>query len=48
LDHARDNINPLKEESRVFIGDVPIKGVQVTKALGVKIDQFLAWDSHIA
>ncbi len=31
----------------VFIRNEPIKGVQVTKALGVKIDQFVTWDSHI-
>jgi hypothetical protein len=37
----------LEEQPRVFIGDEQIKGVQVTKALGIKIDQFLTWDSHI-
>jgi hypothetical protein len=44
---SRHNINTLDEQPRVFIGDEPIKGVQVTKTLGVKIDQFLTWDSHI-
>jgi hypothetical protein len=44
---SRHNINTLEEQARVFIGDEPIKVVQVTKALGVKIDQFLTWDSHI-
>ena len=44
---SRHNINTLEEQPCVFIGDEPIKGVQVTKALGVKIDQFLTWDSHI-
>ncbi|CAB4026264.1 Hypothetical predicted protein [Paramuricea clavata] len=44
---SRHNINTLEEQPRVFIGDEPIKGVQVTKTLGVKIDQFLTWDSHI-
>ena len=44
---SRHNINTLEEQQRVFIGDEPIKGVQVTKTLGVKIDQFLTWDSHI-
>ena len=44
---SRHNINTLEEQPRVFIGDETIKGVQVTKALGVKIDQFLTWDSHI-
>jgi hypothetical protein len=37
----------LEEQPSVFIGDEPIKGVQVTRTLGVKIDQFLTWDSHI-
>jgi hypothetical protein len=32
------NINTLEEQPRVFIGDEPIKGVQVTKALCVKTD----------
>jgi hypothetical protein len=40
---SRYNINTLEEQPRVFIGDEPIKWVQVTKALGVKIDQFLTW-----
>jgi hypothetical protein len=44
---SRHNINTLEEQPRVFIGDEPIKGVQVRKTLGVKIDQFLTWDSHI-
>jgi hypothetical protein len=44
---SRHNINTLEEQPRVFIGDEPIKGVQDTKALVVKIDQFLTWDSHI-
>ena len=44
---SRHNINTLEEQPSVFIGDEPIKGVQVTKTLGVKIDQFLTWDSHI-
>ncbi|CAB3983987.1 Hypothetical predicted protein [Paramuricea clavata] len=44
---SRHNINTLEEQPRVFIGDEPIKGVQVTKTLGVKIGQFLTWDSHI-
>jgi hypothetical protein len=38
---SRYNINTLEVQPRVFIGDEPIKGVQATKALGVKIDQFL-------
>ncbi|CAB3996781.1 Hypothetical predicted protein [Paramuricea clavata] len=44
---SRYNINTLDEQLRVFIGDEPIKGVHFTKALGVKIDQFLTWDSRI-
>ena len=44
---SHHNINTSEEQSRVFIEDEPIKGVQVTKTLGVKIDQFLTWDSHI-
>jgi hypothetical protein len=40
---SRYNINTLEEQPRVFIGDEPIKRVQVTKALGVKIDQFFTW-----
>jgi hypothetical protein len=44
---SRHNINTLEEQPRVFIEDEPIKGVQVTKTLRVKIDQFLTWDSHI-
>ena len=44
---SRYNINTLEEQPHVFIGDEPIKGVQVTKALGVKIDHFLIWVSHI-
>jgi hypothetical protein len=44
---SRHNINTLEEQPSVFIGDEPIKRVQVTKTLGVKIDQFLTWDSHI-
>jgi hypothetical protein len=40
---SRHNINMLEEQPSVFIGDEPIKGVQVTKTLGVKIDQFLTW-----
>jgi hypothetical protein len=47
LIRSRHNINTLEEQPRVFIGDEPIKAVQVTKTLGVKIDQFLTWDSHI-
>ena len=47
LIRSHHNINTLEEQPRVFIGDEPIKGVQVTKTLGVKIDQFLNWDSYI-
>ena len=42
-----EHINTLEKQPSVFIGDEPIKGVQVTKTLGVKIDQFLTWDSQI-
>ena len=38
---SRYNINTLEEQPRVFIGDEPIKGIQVTKALGVKIYRLL-------
>ena len=44
---SRYNINTLEEQPRVFIGDEPIKGVQVTKALGAKIYRLLTWSSHI-
>lgn len=44
---SRYKINELTEQPRVFIGDEPVRRVSETKALGVKIDQFLTWDSHI-
>ncbi|CAB4031735.1 Hypothetical predicted protein, partial [Paramuricea clavata] len=45
---SRHNINTLEEQLRVlFSRDESINGVQVTKTLGVKIDQFLSWDNHI-
>jgi hypothetical protein len=31
----------------VYVGDIPIKRVKETKALGVYIDEFLSWNKHI-
>jgi hypothetical protein len=30
----------------VYAGDIPIKRVKETKALGVYIDEFLSWNKH--
>ena len=44
---SRHNVNNLSVIPNVFVGDVPIKRVRQTKALGVCIDEFLSWNEHI-
>ena len=44
---SRHNINNISAVPNVSVGDVPIKRVRETKALGVCIDEFLSWDKHI-
>ena len=43
---SRHNINNVSAVPNVSAGDVPIKSVKETKALGVCIDEFLSWDKH--
>ncbi len=40
-------INNLSVVPNVYIGDVPVKRVRETRAVGVCIDEFLSWDKHI-
>jgi hypothetical protein len=47
LNVSRCNFSTFEEQPRIVIGDEPIKGVQVKKALGIKIYQFLTWNSYI-
>ena len=47
LIRSRHNINNLFHAPRVHVGDIPIKRVRETKALGVYIDEFLPWNKHI-
>ena len=44
---SRHTINNLFHAPRVHVGDIPIKRVKETKALGVYIDEFLSWNKHI-
>ena len=44
---SRHNINNLFHVAKVHVGDIPIKRVKETKALGVYIDEFLSWNKHI-
>ena len=44
---SRHNINNLSLAPKVYVGDIPIKRVKETKALGVYIDKFLSWNKHI-
>ena len=44
---SRHNINNILATPKVFVGDIPIKRVRETKALGVYIDEFLSWEKHI-
>ena len=44
---SRHNVNNLSAVPKVFVGEVPIKRVRQTKALGVCIDVFLSWNEHI-
>ena len=44
---SRHNINNLFHAPRVHVGDMPIKRVKETKALGVYIDEYLSWNKHI-
>ena len=39
---SRHNINNLSHAPKVHVGDIPIKRVKETKALGVYIDKFLS------
>ena len=43
---SQHNVNNLSAVPKVFVGDVPIKRVRQTKALGVCIDEFLSWNEH--
>ena len=44
---SRHNINNLTENPCISVGDKHLKRVKVSESLGVYIDQFLSWDSHI-
>ena len=44
---SRHYINEVTYHPEVFIGQEPIKRVQVTKSLGVHTEQFLTWENHI-
>ena len=44
---SRHNINNLFHAPRIHVGDMPIKRVKETKALGVYIDEYLSWNKHI-
>ena len=44
---SRHNINNLFHAPKVHVGDMPIKRVKETKALGVYIDEYLSWNKHI-
>ena len=44
---SRHNINNLFHAPKVHVGDMPIKRVEETKALGVYIDEYLSWNKHI-
>ena len=44
---SRHNINNLLHAPKVRVGDIPIKRVKETKALGVYIDEYLSWNKHI-
>ena len=44
---SRHNTNNISAVPNVSVGDVPIKTVRQTKALGVCIDDFFSWDKHI-
>jgi hypothetical protein len=44
---SRHNINNILATPKVFVGEIPIKMVRETKALGVYIDEFLSWEKHI-
>ena len=43
---SRHNINNLFHAPKVHVGDIPIKRVKETKALGVYVDEFLSWNKH--
>ena len=47
LIRSRHNINNLFHAPKVHVGDMPIKRVKETKALGVYIDEYLSWNKHI-
>ena len=47
FDDCRHNINNLSLSPKVYVGDIPIKRVKETEALGVYIDEFLSWNKHI-
>ena len=44
---SRSKINNLTSEPNIVINNRPIKRVTETKSLGILIDQFLSWDSHL-
>jgi hypothetical protein len=44
---SRSKINNLTPEPNIVINNRPIKRVTETKSLGILIDQFLSWDSHL-
>ena len=47
LIRSRHNINNLFHAPKVHVGDIPIKRVRETKALGVYADEFLSLNKHI-
>jgi hypothetical protein len=44
---SRSKINNLTSEPNIVINNRPIKRVSETKSLGILIDPFLSWDSHL-
>ena len=47
LIRLRHSINNLFHAPKVHVGDIPVKRVKETKALGVYIYEFLSWNKHI-
>ena len=44
---SRVKVRNLGREPIIFVGDIPMKRVKITKALGVLIGESLSWESHI-
>ena len=44
---SRSKINKFTSEPNIVINNRPIKRVTEMKSLGILIDQFLSWDSHL-